>query len=316
MASGKWIADLTGTTPLAEAARRVLTVRLEAVRDYLPPALQESERDPEHVHQLRVATRRAGAALETFALCLPSKIYRDTRKKLRRLRRVAGAARDWDVFLIGLNEWRPWQGARHGPGVDFLFGYGVAQRDLAQLVLHESTQDYPFDFDRMVSETVAAVQRPVTSQTLTEWAGPRLTGLARDLSEAAGQPLEDYGYLHQVRILGKRLRYAMEIFADCFGPAFREELYPAVEQMQEILGRANDSHVAVGRLMGLRDRLQLSFPAQWKQCRPGIESLLRFHQQRLPRERQLFLEWWSRWELTGGEAALAALWKAPVSAAS
>ena len=51
-----------------------------------------------------------------------------------------------------------------------------------------------------------------------------------------------------MRILGKRLRYAMEMFADCFGPAFREELYPAVEQMQEILGRANEqSDVAVTR---------------------------------------------------------------------
>ena len=37
---------LTGTTLLAEAARRVLTVRLEAVRDQLPPALQRAERDP------------------------------------------------------------------------------------------------------------------------------------------------------------------------------------------------------------------------------------------------------------------------------
>ena len=46
------------------------------------------------------------------------------------------------------------------------------------------------------------------------------------------------------RIGAARLRYAMEVFADCFPPPFREVLYPMVEEMQEILGRANDSQVA------------------------------------------------------------------------
>ena len=36
MAGGKWIEDLHADTPLADAARHVLTVRLEVVRDYLP----------------------------------------------------------------------------------------------------------------------------------------------------------------------------------------------------------------------------------------------------------------------------------------
>jgi hypothetical protein len=33
----------------------------------------------------------------------------------------------------------------------------------------------------------------------------------------------------------------MEVFADCFALAFREKLYPMMEQMQEVLGNANDS---------------------------------------------------------------------------
>ena len=164
-------------------------------------------------------------------------------------------------------------------------------------------QDYPFDFDRLLAETVAAVHRPDLVAHPGRSGRPRLTDLARDLAQAAHQPLEDYAHLHRVRILGKQLRYAMEIFADCFGPAFRDELYPAVEQMQEILGRANDSHVAVGRLDALRNRLQASFPAQWREFKPGFEGLVRFHKGRLPHERQLFLEWWARWEQSGGETS-------------
>src|SRR5215831_7032142 len=99
MAEGKWISDLAAETPLVDAARRVLSIRLEVVRDWLGLALREPDKDPEHVHQLRVGTRRAGAALEIFAPCLPEKVYDAARRHLRRLRRAAGAARDWDVFL-------------------------------------------------------------------------------------------------------------------------------------------------------------------------------------------------------------------------
>src|SRR5262245_24754839 len=105
MAEGKWIPDLKATTPLDDAARRVLTVRLQVVGEYLPKALRESEKDVEHVHQLRVATRRAAAALRIVDCCLPVKVSKNARRRLREVRRAAGKARDWDVFLLELDQW-------------------------------------------------------------------------------------------------------------------------------------------------------------------------------------------------------------------
>src|SRR5262249_41947919 len=86
MADGKWIRDWEAATPRADAARHVLTVGLEVVRDPLPLVLDQADEDPEHVHQLRVGTRRAGAALEIFAGSLPEKAYRSARKQLRKVR--------------------------------------------------------------------------------------------------------------------------------------------------------------------------------------------------------------------------------------
>src|SRR5262245_46040623 len=83
MADGKWIPDLKATTPLVDAARHVLTVRLDTVRHYLPLALHEADEDTEHVHQLRVGTRRAGAALRIFKPCLPQKEHRAAKRRLR-----------------------------------------------------------------------------------------------------------------------------------------------------------------------------------------------------------------------------------------
>jgi CHAD domain-containing protein len=314
MADGKWIPDLHGETALTDAARRVLTVRLEVVRDCLPLALREPDKDPEHVHQLRVGTRRAAAALDIFACCLPDKAYKTARKHLRAVRRAAGAARDWDVFLMSLDAWAQKCRARnYRPAFDFLIGYALAQRTAAQVSLESADTDYPFSFDRLQSETVAAVGRPREHpewHTLVDLARPTLAERLADLDETTTRDLEDYDNLHQVRIAGKRLRYAMEVFADCFAPAFRDELYPAVEEMQEILGNANDSYVAGHRLLALRDKLRKTRPLDWKRFRTGVEALIRHHRQRLPKERQRFLQWWERWQQTGTEATLANLLKA------
>jgi CHAD domain-containing protein len=319
MADGKWISNLEATTPLADAARHVLTVRLEVVRDHLPLALDRAEEDTEHVHQLRVGTRRAGAALEIFACCLPDKVYKAARKKLRKVRRAAGEARDWDVFLLALTQPERPPTPKQRPGIDFLVGYAAAQRDAAQAHLQDIAKDYPFSFDRFLAETVAAVHKPPGAEaghTLINLARPLLSRLLAELDTAASDDLDDYDHLHQVRILGKRLRYAMEVFADCFARPFRDELYPAVEQMQEMLGRANDSHVATQRLEGLREKLRKTLPEEWKRDRTGIEALLRFHRDRLPRERRRFVEWWQRWQQSGGEAAFVSLLKSPKAAAS
>jgi CHAD domain-containing protein len=319
MADGKWISDLEATTPLADAARRVLTVRLEVVRDHLPLALDESDKDTEHVHQLRVGTRRAGAALEIFAGCLPEKVYRTARKKLRKVRRAAGEARDWDVFLLGLTQPERSPTPKQRAGFDFLIGYAVAQRDASQAHLQDVAKDYPFSFDRFLAETVAAVHKPhgaQASHTLIDLARPMLSRLLTELDGAAAEDLDDYDNLHQVRITGKQLRYAMEVFADCFARAFREEVYPAVEEMQEMLGRANDSHVATQRLERLREKLRKTLPGEWQRCKTGLDALLRFHRDRLPREQHRFGEWWQRWQHSGGEAAFASLLKSPKAAAS
>jgi CHAD domain-containing protein len=313
LAGGKWIHDLKAMTTLADAARHALTVRLQVVRDCLPLAVHEADRDAEHVHQLRVGTRRARAALDIFACCLPAKVHRRARKQLRHLRRLAGEARDWDVFLADLTAWGLQQKSRLRPGTDCLLGYALAQRAVAQVRLQEAGQDYPFAFDRFLAETVAAVHRPDDPHlvTLLDLARPLLTDLLAQLAKAAAGNLDDYEHLHQVRILGKRLRYAMEVFADCFAPAFREKLYPMVEQMQEVLGNANDSHVAGRRLEALSARLQALVPAQWKRLRPGLEALRQYHQARLPRQRQHFQDWWERWQQLGGEAAFFHLLEGP-----
>jgi hypothetical protein len=86
------------------------------------------------------------------------------------------------------------------------------------------------------------------------------------------------------------------VFASCYCPDFKDRYYPIIEEMQEILGLANDSHVAQQRLMVLRDLLESSRPDMRLRFRPGIDGLLRYHRHRLTQQRRQFLRWRGKWE--------------------
>jgi CHAD domain-containing protein len=299
MADGKWIDDLRPEQSLHDAARHALRLRLEVVRDALPAAIAEVDRDPEHVHRLRVATRRADAVLRIFRSTLPDKDYRHARKRLRRIRRASGAIRDWDVFRIDVSNRRPHRPQKEHAGLDFLSGYALGQRMAAHPNLENAAGGHDSAFKHLPSATVAAVVSASNGATLIQLARPLLSSLLHRLEEAVQGDLSDYSHLHQVRIAGKRLRYAMELFPTCFPTNFRDVLYPRVEEMQEILGQANDSHVAAGRLVALRDRLSAS-ATEWKRLRAGVEGVLRSHNTRLPQTRRRFLAWWKQWSRDEG----------------
>jgi len=296
MANGKWISGLTTDMPVEDAARKVLDVRLAVVSEFLPLAVQAPHEDIEHVHQLRVGTRRADAALEIFSACLPRKEWKNQKKQLKRVRRAAGQARDWDVFLLALFDWSQKRPAADGPGLDFLRGYAFGQRQLAQQGLRDlGTEPFP---PSGLLQTIQLPQGAGAPALLGDLALNTLANLMDELDQGIAADTGDYKHLHQIRISGKRLRYAMEIFADCFAPPFRDKMYPAIEAMQELLGSANDSHVAQQRLSDLRNPLKLTCPDDWARLRPGIERLLQSHRQRLVADRQRFRRWCQSWRKT------------------
>jgi CHAD domain-containing protein len=97
--NGKWLEGLAPNADVADAARQALGDRLAAVVYWLPPAAYCDDLDIEHVHRLRVSTRRAMAAWRLFHTWLLPKRAKKVRKWLRRIRRSAGEARDLDVLM-------------------------------------------------------------------------------------------------------------------------------------------------------------------------------------------------------------------------
>jgi CHAD domain-containing protein len=297
MAEGKWIEGLTATMPVSAAAHKVLSIRLAVVRHYLPLAAERPEDDIEHVHQLRVSTRRAGAALRVFRDVLPNRPRRRVRRLLRRLRRAAGQARDWDVFLLNLPQARALQTAASRPAADFLLGYGLGQRHAAQLLLVQAAEQEGADLNTAADELLEALEQPrdnddppLRSFALEQF-HPLFTDFHQGVLADPAQPAE----LHQLRISGKRLRYALEIFIPCFPEWFQQQLYPAVEELQELLGTLQDAVVGSERLKDLAAHLRRHFPHYWPRLRPGLDGRIRSLRAQIPALRKAFQKWRSRW---------------------
>jgi len=310
MAEGKWITGLKSGLSLDEAARIVLPIRFDAVLLHLPGAVESAGADPEHVHQLRVATRRSAASLGFFGACLPEKRARQLRKALRTLRRAAGSARDWDVFFQLLQDAKPLQAAKAAPARDFLFGFASARRVDAQKQLSEAAakvgESFREEADRIKDDSFDW-QAPVGDMTLGKRALKELNELLSELDAQSTPPPTVYEALHQLRILGKQLRYSMELFADCFEAPFREELYPEIEQMQEILGHVTDAHVAAEHLQEAREFLLAFHKTAYPRFKAPIEAIRKACTLTISRERRRFLAWLPKWRKRKAEMKLEGL---------
>jgi CHAD domain-containing protein len=286
--------------PVADAARVVLAARFAVVRHYLPLAAEKPAESAEHVHQLRVGTRRASAALRVFEESLPRKLLKGTKRALRQIRRAAGGARDWDVFLLSLPESKPLATASGKPALDFLTGYAFGGRAAAQAELVQAAADVGPVFAEQSEELVARAHQPRPEEgtppaDLGELAARQLGELLRTFTaDAAANPKEP-AQLHALRIAGKRLRYAIEIFAPCFPPAMKEVVYPAVEGLQELLGDVQDATVGAARLAGIEENVRAVMPRQFTRVKKGIDALAKSLRARVPAGKKAFAAWRADW---------------------
>ena len=248
VASAKWIHGIGPKTAVVDAARRSLEPRLAVVAHSLPLAAYLADHDIEHVHRLRVATRRAGAAVKLYREWLPEKTGQWFKKQLRRIRRAAGEARDLDVLMH-----RP-QSEPDG-SVDEVIMFLAAKRRAVQPEIVALADDLRRD-DRFVRKAVRLFEKIELRrangkdgevQQFGNWAPQQLTLFRDAFIELIPTGSEDVAALHQFRIRAKALRYAIELLAPAFGDELRGDVYPEVEKLQERLGNITD-HIAAIRL--------------------------------------------------------------------
>jgi CHAD domain-containing protein len=285
--SGKWIDGIGPETTVVDAARRSLELRLAVVAHALPLAAHLAEHDIEHVHRLRVATRRAAAALKLYRDWLPRKPARWIKKRLRQIRRAVSEARDLDVLIERLQREL---GAAASPMLRFL----AEKRSKVQPEITELAEDLRRDdrFVRKAARLLDKIAPPnADDQSMSPirfcaWAPPQLANFRSAFVEKLPNGSDDVNALHQFRIRGKALRYAIELLAPAFGPQLRNDVYPAVEKLQEKLGTITD-HTAAMKLLTEWQSHSADQPAR------GGPDILEMEKNRQLEDLRDFHQWWT-----------------------
>jgi CHAD domain-containing protein len=246
--SGKWI-DILPDDSVCHAARLSLEARLMATAYHLPRAAYHFEQDVEHVHRLRVSTRRAAAALKLYREVLPRKRARWIKKQLKKVRRAAGEARDLDVLAERFR-------ADYGEYATRLVARIVGERQATQPAIVQIAERFRSKekFIRLTADLLEAIDcsdkhgKSNDHECFGNWAKRQLADASQRFLAAIPDEHAEMAALHQFRIRAKALRYSIELLASAFGSALRQVHYRNVEELQERLGRINDHVTASDRL--------------------------------------------------------------------
>ena len=205
--------------------------------------------DPEYLHQLRVGMRRLLSLVRAFRPLLRRKRARAAMGPLRKMMRVFGTVRDWDVFCLTLERAKV---------PNELVARARRKRAAVARAAHELA-DSPAFHEAQLAVVRWLNGKPwrrnaVHGAPLLDHARRSLERKRRKLGERARRiDWRDAARRHAVRIAVKRLRYGCDFFAACFPQQAVRPFLARLAKLQDTLGELNDISVAYLLLKKLRD---------------------------------------------------------------
>ncbi|HYU62837.1 MAG TPA: CYTH and CHAD domain-containing protein [Verrucomicrobiae bacterium] len=244
---------LLAGAPARDLIKNALASSVAALLNHDP--LIRTGRDPEAVHQARVATRRLRSNLRTFGALLDVEWTEPLRSELGWLAMGLGAVRDREVLLDRLRE-----GAKSLPATDQRSAASLLQLleveidDLRKKLIADLDSPRYIDLLEMLvsashsPQTMPEAEQPATGVLPALATSPwrRLRSAVRRLPETPTDP-----ELHRIRILAKRGRYAAEAVAPIAGPQATAFARTAAK-LQTVLGEHQDSVTAQAWLRSAR----------------------------------------------------------------
>lgn len=251
---------LAAQMPTDVALRLLCRQQLRAIEEHRPGARQG--RDPEELHDLRVAVRRTRSLLGEFRKFFPAETAERFRCEFRWLGEVTGPVRDLDVYLEHLPGYRALLPADAAtalePFRDFLQRQRRRERRCLVRWLDSARLQRLLDDWRCFLAGSADGDWPERAgHPVGEVARRHIWKLYRRFirqgeSITAGSPDRD---LHRLRITGKKLRYLVEFFRPLYPPAEIDLLVKAMKGIQDFLGAYQDCTVQQEHLAAMAGQM-------------------------------------------------------------
>ena len=265
--SAKLDLHIRPSQPAGDVVRLTLAVLLRIMR-----ANEDGIRrdlDPEHLHDFRVAVRRARYLARTARDLLAREVYDSLRSDLSWLGRVTGPTRDFDVHLEQLRG----DAERLGPEEE------DALAPLVSLILVRRAEAHDHLLDALAAARYAefhtraqGICEPDPGAAPLVELGVPVAKLASDRTWKAWRRLVRAGRaiqedmparaLHEVRLDAKRLRYLLDFFHRVFPTEDVRRLTKELRRLQNNLGSFNDARVQQSGLRGFASDLTASGAAR------------------------------------------------------
>jgi inorganic triphosphatase YgiF len=203
-------------------------------------------RDPEYLHQLRVALRRLRACFSLFEAAIPQPAFASVTSQLREQNAALGKARDWDVFVHEMLRALRQQRADESAVIAFerrcLRLGRVHLRSAQGAVASAAWQRVWLELGRLLAEGAWMQEQATLALPLESFAANLLQQRAATLKKRGKSLRElDAAGRHRLRIAAKKLRYAAEFFAAPFPKRRVRPYIQSLAGIQEVLGGLNDA---------------------------------------------------------------------------
>lgn len=279
--------------PLGILVARILQTQLQRAEKNRAGAAKC--RNPERIHDMRVALRRARTALKLFAPCAAEDDWRKVRKELARVAGYLGAVRDYDVGLAAFDalcsdHQLPEEDVRE------LREALCAVREEHVVALRKILEGKRTD--EALAGLAAAARQARRCETRAargsarEYLAAAVLSAVKDVLASGDEDVTQLfaEHLHQLRIAFKRLRYTCEFAHPVFGKIFDEFIEYCVK-IQDCLGRHQDLASLCVHLEDLARRLRKK-----KKAHAGVlltcGAVLERARAAMARERAAFAELW------------------------
>ena len=284
-------------------------------------------RDIEHIHRMRVASRRLRNAFEHFKDCFPKKKSINWENDIRQITRSLGTARDLDIQIERISQ-------LYDESLDLNFKPGfqrlllrlkqrrVKAQNKVKQTLTEMQEDRSLEKIRLGIEKLSVDTEDIYLYTPSLYKRA-FTAINASLEDFLSH--EEYIYspenieeLHAMRIAGKKLRYSLEIFA----PIYKQAMIPYVQIMKDVqdqLGNIHDDDIWVSWLPKFlekeKTRIENFFGNSdpLNKLLPGIEFLIEGRKNSRAEEYLAFLTTWQTLQDENAWNVLKSIIKAPIN---
>lgn len=229
------------------------------------------------LHELRIACRRAEAALRLCEEIADCEAWHWMTRQLKSLRHACNNARDGDV----LSKWLQRRlGAAGKPLRRTLRDHRAEVLPEITKIARRVSKDHAFE--RRASRVLKQLRASEQAGKIAQASGVRLFVEVSRFVSSLPANCDEASALHRLRIVGKRLRYASELVTEIWPDVDLDELNEHLHALQDRLGAIHDHTVGANYL---RKRL----PRRLAQtARPLVQEAL----QTAARLQRKFWRWW------------------------